>query len=69
MKNIYIENLKEIQDIEKENSCDIGVACDIYDMRHGLSHDSRARAELKQHCGLPLSMHDTEALKEGYEEA
>lgn len=62
-KNIYIENMEEIRAIEKEKKCDIGVACDIYDMRHGLSHDSRARAELKAHCGLPLSEHDREALR------
>lgn len=63
MSNIYIENIEEIRAIEEENHCDIGVACDIYDMRHGLTHDSRARAELKQHCGLPMSVHDREALK------
>ena len=62
-KNKYMENLAEIREIEQENRCDLGVALDIYDQRHGLAHDSRARAELKAHCGLPLSEHDREALR------
>ena len=64
-KNIYIQNIAEIRKIESEEHCDIGVACDIYDHRHCLEHDSKARAELKKYCGLPLSKHDQEALRDG----
>ena len=67
MKNIYIENDAEINAIcagenAEKRKYDVAVGMDIFDKRRGLKYDAKARAEYKQHCGLPLSVKDKEML-------
>ena len=67
MKNIYIENDAEIKAIcagenAEKRKYDVAVGMDIFDKRRGLKHDSKARAEYKQFCGLPLSIRDKDLL-------
>ena len=53
--NIYIENHKEILAIsEKENAGGIGNALDMYDNRHGLSRDFKARKAYYEHFSYPV---------------
>ena len=67
MKNIYIQNHEEIKAIcagknDEGRKYDANVGLDIFDKRRGLKYDGKARAEYKQHCGLPLSARDKELL-------
>lgn len=39
--NIYVKNHAELQSY----GMDIGISLDMYDEKHGLKHDDRARAE------------------------
>lgn len=65
--NIYIKNHEEIKaicagDNAEKRKYDVSVGMDIFDKRHGLKHDGKARAEYKQFCGLPLSVRDKDLL-------
>lgn len=58
--NIYIQNDKEIKAIcagenDQHREYDVGVGLDIYDQRHGLPHDSKARAKYMVWLGIPMS--------------
>lgn len=65
--NRYIQNHAEIKAIcagknDEGRKYDVGVGMDIYDKKHGLKYDGKARAEYKQFCGLPLSVKDKDLL-------
>lgn len=67
MKNIYIQNHEEIKAIcagqnDEGRKYDVSIGMDIFDKRRGLKYDGKARAEYKQFCGLPLSIHDKDLL-------
>lgn len=67
MKNIYIQNHEEIKAIcagknDEKRKYDVNVGLDIYDSKHGLKRNDKARAEYKQFCGLPLSVRDKDLL-------
>ena len=67
MKNIYIQNHEEIKAIcagknDEGRKYDVNVGLDIFDKRHNIKYDGKARAEYKQFCGLPLSVRDKDLL-------
>lgn len=67
MANIYIENHEEIKRIcagenDEKRKYDVAVGMDIFDKKHGLKYNAKARAEYKKFCGLPLSAKDKELI-------
>ena len=65
--NIYIKNHEEIKAIcagknDEGRKYDVNVGLDIYDNKHDLTHDEKARAEYKQFCSLPLSVDEKKLL-------
>lgn len=68
MKNIYIENDKEIKAIcaggnDEGLKYDLGIGLTIFDQRHGLKYDIKRRAEYKQYLGVSMSVDEQNALK------
>jgi hypothetical protein len=68
MKNIYIENDKEIKAIcaggnDEGLKYDLGIGLTIFDQRHGQKHDIKRAAEYKQYLGVPMSVDEQNALK------
>lgn len=69
MKNIYIENDKEIKDIcagknSEGRKYDLGVGLIIFNQRHGLKHDTKRAAEYKKYLNVPMSVDEQSALKD-----
>lgn len=66
--SIYIENDQEMREICRGNcpagdwQYDVSVGFEIFDQRHGLKYDMRARAEYKEFCKLPLSFDEDRLL-------
>jgi hypothetical protein len=69
MKNIYIENDKEIKAIcaggnDEGLKYDLGVGLTIFNQRHGLNHDVKRAAEYKKYLGVTMSAEEMRVLVE-----